>query len=137
MNIKLKIFLTNWINILVIFIAVYATIIISELLKIQSTHDIPDALSTGFLGGLFAIIFYGAVFWIGFVIAMFLLDFVFMNESLQKLDLKLLIEWVVVSSPFIYWFAKYTQWVFLVAVIAFFISQSIRRKKILKIYLPR
>lgn len=137
MNIKLKIFLTNWINILVIFIAVYATVIISELLQIQSTQDIPDALSTGFLGGLFAIIFYGAVFWIGFVIAMFLLDFVFMNENLQRLDLKLLIEWVFVSSPFIYWFAKYSQWVFLVAVIAFFISQSIRRKKILKIYLPK
>ncbi len=124
MNLKFKIFLTNWINLLGIFIAVYLSSAISELF-------ISGDAIVGFVGGLFGIIFYGFLFWMGFISAMFLLDFILMNKNKEKLRLKLLIEWGVVSAPFIYWFIQYTQWVFLVAVITFLCTQIIRGQKIL------
>jgi hypothetical protein len=133
MNVKFKIFLTNWINMVGIFIAVYLSTVISELLKIQSANDISSALGVGFLGGLFAIVFYGSIFWAGFAIAMFVMDFILMNKNKEQLRLKLLIEWILISSPFIYWFIQYTEWIFLVAVISFFITQAFRVKRILKV----
>lgn len=123
MKVKFKIFLTNWINLLGIFLAVYLSSAVSELF-------ISGSLVIGFIGGLFAIIFYGSVFWAGFIIAMFLLDFILLDKNKEWLKLKLFIEWTIVSSPFIYWFIQYTQWIFLVAVVAFFITQIIREKRI-------
>lgn len=123
MNVKFKIFLTNWINLLGIFLAVYLSAAISELF-------ISGSPVVGFIGGLFAIIFYGSVFWEGFIIAMFLLDFILLDKNKERLRLKLFVEWVIVSSPFVYWFIQYTQWIFLVAVITFFITQIIRGQRI-------
>jgi hypothetical protein len=133
MELKLKLFLTNWINILGIFIAVYLACIVSELVKITSVSDIPGSLTTGFLGGLFGVVLYGAIFWIGFILTMFLLDFILMNKAIKFLKLKLLFEWVIVSSPFVYWCVEYTEWIFLVAVVAFAITQLFRANKVIAI----
>lgn len=133
MKLKLKISLTNWVSIVGIFLATYLASAISELIEIKSFNDLSNSLITGFLGGLFAIIFYGAIFWIGFFALMLLLDFVLMNENKKWLRLKLLIEWTIISSPFAYWFIQYKQWIFLVAIVAFFAGQTFREKLILKI----
>ena len=112
MIIKLKIFLTNWINLSGIFLAVYLSTSISGLIASGSAR-------IAFLGGLFGIIFSGSLFWAGFIISMLLLDFILMNRNINQLNLKLFIEWAVVSGPFIYWFVQSTQWIFLVAIVGF------------------
>jgi hypothetical protein len=133
MKIRFKIFLTNWINFAGIFMAVYLSTAVSELLTIQSASDLPNALITGFLFGLFAIILYGSIFWAGFFISMFVLDYILLNKNEQWLGLKLFIEWSIISTPFIYWYIKYTEVIFLIAVIAFFVTQIIRGKRIIKL----
>lgn len=130
MNLKLKIFFTNWINLLGIFLAAYVFSIINALIEIRTTADVGNALRVGFLGGLLGIILYGVMFWLGFIVCLFLLDIVLMNGNKKTLRVKLLIEWLLLSVPFIYWFIRYMQWIFLVAVIAFFITQFLRSKKI-------
>lgn len=130
-EIKLKIFLTNWINIVGIFLTLYLFVIVSELVKMNG--DIQNSLTIGFIGGLLGLIFYGSIFWISFILAMFLLDMFLMNASSRSLHFKLALEWVVVSSPFLYWFIEYTEWIFLIAIIAFAFTQFFRGKKIITI----
>ena len=123
----LQIYRTNWITILGIFIAVYiASITISVL---NNQLGIGEAI----FGSLFGLLTYGMIFWIGFLIALLVLDILLIGSTDIKLDIKLILEWAILSTPFIYWFVSYTEEVFLVAVIAFLITQFIRRNKITEI----
>lgn len=130
MSFKLKIFKTIWVNALVIFLAVYLFGIISEL--ISSESSIANSLFIGFIGGLYSVFGYGAMFWIGFIVATLILDLVLIRKNETNLNLKLLIEWAAISSPFVYWAFKYGTWVFLVAVFGFLLSQLYWRKRKIK-----
>lgn len=44
-----------------------------------------------------------------------------------------MIQWGLISLPFIYWVFYYEEWIFLVAVIAFFVTQNLRRIRIVKL----
>ena len=125
LKIKFKIFLTNWINVVGIFLAVYIGSIVSELSKVQGIKDIAWLLFMALLG----IVLYGSIFFIAFILAMFLLDFILMNKNKEHLELKLLIEWVIVSTPAI-WLGNS---VFYLAAIVFLFSQLLRGLKILKV----
>jgi len=126
LKIKLKIFLTNWINVVGILIGVYGIGIISELRDSKLTHAIGDMLAMSLL----AFIVYGTyLFFIAFILAMFLLDFILMNKNKEHLELKLLIQWAVISIPVI-WLGDS---VFFLAAMAFLFSQLLRGIKILKI----
>ena len=57
MHFKIRIFRTAWINILVIFLAVYAFLIITEI--IGADEMLQDKLMIGFVGSLFSIFGYG------------------------------------------------------------------------------
>lgn len=128
----MKIVLTNWINVASIFIAVYVAGFISAIVKDKFKFN--EAL----FGTTYSILGYGMIFWIGFFILISLLDILLFsfNKQQQYTNYKLIIEWVLISSPFIYWFVKYNQWIFLVAIIAFLIGQFFRKPHIFKILLP-
>lgn len=126
---KLKIYKTIWVNVLVIFLAMYAFLIISEL--IHSNESLQDALMIGFVGSLFTIFGYGLIFWAGFLVATLILDLILIHSPEPNLITKLLIEWGLISCPLVYFAFKYDVWVFLVAVSALLLSQLCwRRKKI-------
>jgi len=130
MALKLRFFRTNWINLLWIFVVVYLSIIVAILSEISSLNDLSDLLIRGVLGGLFTIFLFGAFFWIGFIVIMFFLDMILLNTNREYLLEKLLLEWVIASSPFIYWGVKYSGWLFFMAVGAFLIGQWYRAKAI-------
>jgi len=134
MKAKFEIFRTNWINIAGIFIALYSIAILSSLFRLipdkLTTDEFLNSLVMGFIGGLYGIIGYGFMFWIGFILVLFLLDMILMNEKPEYLRMKLLAEWVIISLPFVYWGVKYSKKVFVVSVIFFFITQFLREKKI-------
>ena len=96
-------------------------------------HDLFTSLKIAFLGSVFGIILYGAMFWIGFLVLMFILDMLLMNKQMKNVNSRLLLQWLIISIPFVYWLVKYSEWIFLVAVLAFLITQYIRKEKILKI----
>ena len=66
------------------------------------------------------------------MISLVVLDLLLLVRSQNNLRQKLLLEWAIISSPFVYWTIKYQQWIFLVAVIAFLITQFLREKLIPK-----
>jgi len=125
-GLKLKIYFTNWINVAGIAIGTYLFTVITEVFK-TGISALPQML----LMALFTIVLYGGIFFIGLLIGMLLLDLILMNHNPQNLRLKLIVEWALISASFTYWLLKYSEWIFLVAIIFFFISQFIREKRIL------
>ncbi|MFA6248606.1 MAG: hypothetical protein WC615_16820 [Mucilaginibacter sp.] len=127
-TLKFKIYFTNWINVVGIATGTYLFVIISEVLK-TGISALPQLL----IMVLLTIVLYGGVFFTGLLIGMLLLDLILMNHNTKHLRLKLIIEWAVISAPLTYWLVIYSEWIFLTAVICFFIAQLIREKRILKL----
>jgi hypothetical protein len=126
-KLKFKIYFTNWINVLGIIIGTYVFLVITELFK-TGISALPQML----IMAMVAIVLYGGIFFTGFLISMLILDLILMNDNTKHLRLKLIVEWGLISVPFVYWLLEYSEWIFLVAVIFFFIMQFIREKRILK-----
>ena len=122
----MKIILSNWVNVLVIFIGVYVAGFISAMVNDKFTFN--GAL----FGTTYAVVGYGMIFWIGFFVVIVLLDILLFsfNREPQYTNYKLAFEWLLISSPFI---IKYNEWIFLVAVLFFLLGQYLRRPYIFKI----
>jgi len=125
----MKIVLTNWVNLVIIFVVVYVAGFISAMINDKFTF------SEALFGTTYSVVGYGLLFWRGFFIVIALLDVLLFsfNREPRYTNYKLAIEWIVISSPFIYWLIKYNQWIFLVAILAFLIGQYLRRPYIFKI----
>ncbi len=125
----MKIVLSNWVNVVVIFIVVYVAGFISAMINDKFTF------SEALFGTTYSVVGYGSVFWIGFFTVIALLDVLLFsfNREPRYTNYKLALEWIIISLPFIYWLIKYNQWIFLVAILAFLIGQYLRRPYIFKI----
>ncbi len=124
-KIKLKIVLTNWVNIIGVSLISYLSVFILGFKEIGFPFILISALISIFL--------YGMIFWVGFIITIFILDFILFSRSTKFIYEKLFAEWLIISSPFVYWIFKYEQFFFIVLIIALGITQYIRKNKILKI----
>ena len=69
-----------------------------------------------------------------FLVSLIVLDLLIILRNRNHLKEKLLIEWLIISSPFIYWTIKYNEWIFAVAIVAFLLSQLIRERLIKQFY---
>lgn len=132
MKTYLQILKTNWVNVLGVFLAVYLFVVAGAFT--ESTKSFEDTVRRDILGSLFAVIMYGMVFWLGFIACISVLDFALIRKHWKNLNLVLFLEWFIISVPFIYWLIIYSEWVFLVAVLAFLITQYLRKEKILKVF---
>lgn len=132
MNNSIRIFKTNWVNLLAIFSAAYLFNIVGTM---SSQEDsVWTSLSIALFGGLFGIIAYGAIFWVGFLLLIFIFDSLLFKSN-KGVTAKLILEWFLISTPFAYWLIEYQEWVFLVGILAFLIGQFIRKPKIKSILL--
>jgi hypothetical protein len=130
---KLKIISTNWINMAVIAVATYLWSIINSLFQMNNVSDLPGTLVRGIGGAAILVLFYGAMFFAGFMIIMLFLDIILLRPNTKYLRVKLIIEWVLVSSPVVYWTLIYNEWIFAIAIAAFGGAQLIREKRIVSI----
>jgi hypothetical protein len=122
----MKIILTNWINLLGVFCVAFVYAIVLSLIDTNLSYNIFQAT----LAALFLILAYGMMFWALFIILLIILDLILIVSNRKNLKTKLVIEWLLISSPFIYWAVKYHEWIFVAAIIAFFISQQLRARYI-------
>lgn len=89
----------------------------------------------GVFGSLYALIYYGSYFWLGFVACMFILDMIgfLILDITDRLDhrigliLLLAVECSLISMPFIYWAVEYDYYLWYVLITAFWLSQFIIR----------
>lgn len=128
----MKILLTNRINLIGVFIAVL-------LYGIGYNCLIDDEVTRNFFQVIIAafilVCLYGIIFWIGFLLAILILDLILIVPNQKKLKLKLFAEWVIISTPIVYFSLIYERqrMMFLIAVIAFFITQLLRERLIKKL----
>src|SRR5690606_22894989 len=114
----MKIVLTNWISIAVMFVSLFLVLLVTELLPDFIT--LKEALYNSFG----TVIVYYMSFWIAFLLLMVLFDVLFfsLNKQPQYTNYKLIVEWFLISLSFIYWFIPYSKLMFLVATLAFALS---------------
>jgi hypothetical protein len=124
----MKVILTNWINILGVFIAVFLYAIVLNITNENVSRNMFQAV----FASLFLIVGYGMFFWGMFIIALIILDLILLRNT-ENLKMKLLIECLIISAPFVYWTVKYHEWIFVAGIIAFLIGQFLRGKKILDV----
>ncbi len=122
----MKILKTNWINIVGVFVITLMYVFINSFFFHSATFV------QAIFGAALSVCLYGIIFWGLFLILLVVLDLVFFTKNKNNLRTKLLIEWFIISLPFIYWIVKYNQWIFLVGVLAFLITQLLRKKLIIK-----
>jgi hypothetical protein len=129
LNIKnvMKVLLTNWINVLGIFIValIYATILN------YNDENVSRTLLQSTIAALILVCLYGIMFWGILIASLVILDLLLIRTDRGNLKMKLLIEWLIISSPFVYWMLKYDEWMFLAVVLAFLITQLLREKLLL------
>jgi hypothetical protein len=130
----MKIIYTNWINIVGVFTTLFLFTIISSMNDPNISRNIIQAIIASLIG----IVLYGIIFWIGFVLSLIILDLILIVPNLKYLKFKLFLEWVLISIPFILWSIKYKeqQFIYLLGVGTFFITQLLRIKIINKLNPP-
>lgn len=101
----MKIVYTNWINIVGIFTTLLLFTTIAGLIDTNLSLNFLQAIVASLIG----IVLYGLIFWIGFVILLVVLDFILIAPNPKYLKFKLFIEWLIISSPFMFWAIKYEE----------------------------
>ena len=126
----MKILFTNWVNILGVFIAIFLYSIIYGLFDSNISRNILQSI----IASLILICLYGIMFWVGFLLSLIILDSVLIIPAPKHLKIKLIAEWIIISSPFVYWAIEYERQrnLYIVAIIAFLITQLIRERYINK-----
>lgn len=128
----MKILLTNRLNIIGVFITVFLyTLIYNCVIDDGVTRNLFQSIIAAFL----FLFLYGIIFLIAFLIALIFLDLILIIPNQKNLKIKLLLEWFIVSIPFVYLATIYERQrvIYLVAVVTFFITQLLREKLIKRI----
>ncbi|QQU02475.1 hypothetical protein [Myroides odoratus] len=120
-----KLLKTNLINVIIVFIVVYIYSVI------RAMKEADFNIFQGMFSALILVVLYGMFFWIAFFILLLLTNvFILKKSSKQTFYVMFVIQTVVVSIPFIYLGIYYEEWIFIVGVIGFLVSQMYRSKKI-------
>jgi hypothetical protein len=129
----MKVVATNWVNILGVFfvLLLYSTIINFKNNSLE--YNFFQSIVAGFI----LVCFHGFMFWGLFIFSLIILDLSLLTKEQGNLKKILLLEWVIVSSPFIFWTIKYQECIFLIGVLTFLITQFMRKKYILENYLSK
>lgn len=125
----MKVIKTNWINIIGVFLAVFISAFILNLNDINVSRTLFQAI----VSALILVCFYGIMFWGLLIISLVILDLLLIVKNANNLKVKLLLEWLIVSAPFIYWTVRYNEWIFLTGIIALLVTQLLRERVIKKV----
>ncbi len=112
-----QIILTNWINIAGVFVAVYF-----HAAFIYLTANVQASIVSAMVASLILVLLYGFIFWGLLILGLMICDLLFVRSG-RQLMAGLILEWLVVSSPFVYWFVKYHQGIFLTGIIMLLFTQ--------------
>jgi hypothetical protein len=126
----LKIIGTNWIHLLGFYISTYFATIIFQLIGIHryQGYSWSTTLFMNLAGILFLFFTYGLIFILAFYLLLILMDFIAFRYTKLPVIYIILIEWVLLSPPFIYWAFTEDYWLWLALVISLLGTQLVRLK---------
>lgn len=125
----LNIIKTNWVHFVGFYITSYISIILFKLLGIDGVNESwMQTILLNFIMVLFLFFTYGLIIILSFFLAITILDLVAFHFTKLKVIEILIIEWLLIISPFIYWAFKYEYWLWICLSISFLCTQYIRKK---------
>jgi hypothetical protein len=131
----LKIATTNWIHILGFYAMTYVSFILFRIIGIEGyngqTWDITLFLSLATIPLLFFT--YGLLIIFYFYASIIIIDIIAFKWTKLETKQILLIEWIVIIPPFIFWAFKYEYWLWLTLALSFLLTQFYRKRQIEKI----
>lgn len=122
---------TNWVHIVGFYLTTYLTLVIGSFFDPAEGWE--PAVLTGFISAILLFVVYGYVIIGWFYLAIVLLDiacFTWTNKWRKEI---LIMEWIIISGPFIYWALEYEYWLWITLSVSLLTTQMIRLKKIKKI----
>ena len=119
-NKSIKILLTNWINLLGVFLVAFACAFLLTFTDANLSYNIFQSM----LAALFLVYGFGMMFWALFIVSLIVLDLLLIVPGINNLKTKLTIEWLVIISPFVYWTVKYHEWIFAGCYNSFFFCNA-------------
>lgn len=124
-----KIFLTNWINLVMTIIATI------EILLIYYAAIAQFPFLDAVVWSAYITVLYGMRHWIVFIGGLFILDVILFefNKKLGSIAMKLAIEWLLIGLPFMYKAYMSNDWVLFCALLAFAVGQYVRQDYIKKL----
>lgn len=125
----LNIIKTNWVHFVGFYITSYVSIILFKLLGIDGVNESwMQTIFLNFIMVLFLFFTYGLIIILSFFLAIIILDMLSFRLTNLKVIEVLIIEWLLIISPFIYWAFKYEYWLWICLSISFLCTQFIRKK---------
>ncbi len=125
----LNIIKTNWVHFVGFYITSYISIILFKLLGIEGVNESwTQTILLNFIMVLFLFFTYGLIIILSFFLAIIMLDLLAFRLTKLKVIEILIIEWLLIISPFIYWALKYEYWLWICLSISFLCTQYIRKK---------
>ena len=132
LRLTFKIFSTNWINVMGLFLATWISSIVYDLFYyLPANYHLPDLLILYLVGMFLQTILFNTHYCIIFLVLIFLLDFILIDRNYSKLKPHLLIQWAIISIPYTIRAIDHDHWTLLIIVVSFLITQLARKKKIL------
>lgn len=122
---------TNWIHIVGFYLTTYLTLVIGSFF--DPTEGWEPIILTGFVAALLLFAVYGYVIIGWFYLAIVVLDIIGFTLTSKWRKEILIVEWVIISTPFIYWAFEYEYWLWITLSVSLLTTQMMRLKQIKKI----
>src|SRR5690606_30744811 len=125
----LKIIATKWTHLDGFYLTTYLSFILFKLIGRGDDYEW-DILWFGFISAGLLFIVYGLNILGYFVLAIVTMDVISFSWSNKWTKETLIIQWIIISTPFIYWAFEYEYWLWITLSISLLITQMIRRNRI-------
>src|SRR6187549_3906127 len=119
-NYKKTIIKTNWVHIVGFYITSYLALIFLKLIGLAS-EQWSEILIQNLWTIPFAFLTFGLVVLFPFYLAIIFFDLIVFDFCKDIIIKVLLLEWLIISSPFIYYAISYKSWIWLPLSISFLI----------------
>jgi hypothetical protein len=132
-NRLIKIISTNWVHLVGFYVTTYLSLILFKLFGLDTSDSWVAVLLISILTIPLLFFVYGVKIVGGFYFALLLLDIIAFSSIRKRRIEILIVEWWIISIPFIYWAFKYQYWLWITLSISFLVTQMIRLQRIKKI----
>ena len=114
------------------YVTTYLSMILFKLIGVEKFEALEwnQILFQNVLGILLLFFTFGLLFILGFYSAIACLDLIGFNVKTYTVKSILLIEYLVITPPFIKWAFEYDYWLWLTLSLSFAVTQWIRKKKL-------
>lgn len=129
----LRTIMTNWIHLVGFYLMTYLTIVVGSIF--DPTEGWDPVILTGFVAAFLLFVVYGSVIVGWFYLAIILLDVACLTWTNKWRKEILILEWIIISIPFVYWAFEYEYWLWIALSVSLLTTQMIRLRMIKKVEL--